>query len=35
MLASEPALAVGKGLTVITTVSLFVQPVEVLVDVKK
>jgi hypothetical protein len=32
---SEPAFAVGNGLTVITTVSLFIHPVEVLVDVKK
>ena len=35
ILASAPAFAIGSGLTVITTVSLLVQPVAVLVDVKK
>jgi hypothetical protein len=32
---SEPALAVGNGFTVITTVSLFIHPVDVLVTVTK
>ena len=32
---SLPALAVGNGLTVITTVSLFIHPVDVLVTVIK
>jgi hypothetical protein len=32
---SNPALAVGNGLTVITTVSLLIHPVEVLVTVTK
>jgi hypothetical protein len=32
---SLPALAVGNGLTVTTTVSLLIHPVAVLVDVRK
>jgi len=32
---SAPALALGNGLTVITTVSLFIHPVEVFVTVTK